>query len=259
MLYNFMGMKTHGPVRCGSSSGAESFGGPGLGIAPRAARNRNLAGAQGPPAGARMQTTARPTRGPRLLAGLALSGLTRVGLPLLLVLGIVSVADATTVKKMDLSEICDSADRIFRGRVLGIEAGTVEAGGAELPTVTYRIEVTEAMRGAFTRTQDGKALVEITTLGVGRTKVLGAVTRFPKLPELPVLTQGREYLLFVTPESPLGLSTTVGLGQGRFGMYAGPDGEMAVNEIGNVDLSPTIDGPVRYKKLTNEIRALIGD
>ena len=99
MLYNFMGMKTHGPVRCGSSSGAESFGGPGLGIAPRAARNRNLAGAQGPPAGARMQTTARPTRGPRLLAGLALSGLTRVGLPLLLVLGIVSVADATTVKK----------------------------------------------------------------------------------------------------------------------------------------------------------------
>ena len=40
-----------------------------------------------------------------MLAGLALSGRPRVGLPLLLVLGIVSVADATTVKKMDLSEI----------------------------------------------------------------------------------------------------------------------------------------------------------
>jgi hypothetical protein len=192
------------------------------------------------------------------VAGLAVSGLGRFGLLLVLCFGVASVSDATSVKKLDLAELCSRAERIFRGRILAIESGTVEAGGAELPTVTYRIEVTEAMRGTFTPADDGKAYTEITTLGVGRTKRSGDFLRFPKLPELPVLTPGREYLLLVTPPSGLGLSTTVGLGQGRFDLYAGPAGEMALNKLGNANLSATIDGPVRYQELRSEIRGLIG-
>ena len=59
----------------------------------------------------------------------------------------------------------------------------------------------------------------------------------------------------------IGLSVTVGLGQGAFSVYPvdGADGEfMAVNEFNNAGLGLNGDGPVEYDKLGAQIRALLG-
>ena len=62
-------------------------------------------------------------------------------------------------------------------------------------------------------------------------------------------------MVFTTPPSSVGLSTTVGLGQGAFKIYRSADRqEMAVNEINNAGLSSTIDGPVTYTTLADAIR-----
>src|SRR5262245_58193655 len=58
-------------------------------------------------------------------------------------------AQATTLLRLDLNALCERAGQIFRGQVVGIEPGTVEAGGGRLPTVTYRIKVSETLRGAL--------------------------------------------------------------------------------------------------------------
>ena len=50
---------------------------------------------------------------------------------------------ATIMLKLNLEEMTERADRIFRGTVVDIEVGTVQAGGGELPTVTYRFRVDE--------------------------------------------------------------------------------------------------------------------
>ena len=50
-----------------------------------------------------------------------------------------SAAEAALVKKMDLSEVCSHSGSIFRGIILSAESGEVTAGGAVLPTVTYRV------------------------------------------------------------------------------------------------------------------------
>lgn len=167
------------------------------------------------------------------------------------------LADASMVQKMDLAEMCKNADRIFRGRVLSVETGTMEVGGAELPTVTYRMEVTDAIQGEFNRKGD-RAFTEVTMLGHIKDKPNGTIRRFSKLPDLPAMVTGSEYLLVLTPNSSIGLTMTVGIGQGCFAVVQDSKGYSAVNELGNAGLSNTINGPVSYDHLASEIRSLIG-
>ena len=166
-------------------------------------------------------------------------------------------AAATTVLHMGLSDLAQRADLIFRGTVLSVEPGTVQAGGAELPAVTYRLRVDEAFKGDFSAT---KGVAEITMVGTLKQQVqTGTLVHFRRLPELPDLVRGGEYVVFTTPASSVGLSITVGLGQGAFKIYHSADRqEMAVNEIDNAGLSPTIDGPVTYTALADAIRQQLG-
>jgi hypothetical protein len=162
-------------------------------------------------------------------------------------------AGASMVRKMDLSDLAERADRIFRGTVLSVEEGSVAAGGGVLPTVVYRLQVDEAFKGDYAAT---KGVAEITMLGSLKPEAPnGSVARLSRLPELPNLVRGGEYVLFTTPPSPVGLSTTVGLGQGAFKVYLSPDREeMAVNELNNAGLAEGIDGPVAYSELAGAIR-----
>jgi hypothetical protein len=174
---------------------------------------------------------------------------------------------ATSVLPMNLDQLSQRAGKIFRGRVIDIRAGSVDAGGGTLPTTIYRIQVDEALKGSYARDRKGAAFAEIQMVGSlrpaaapGRTRVL------PLLPDVPQLQVGQEYLLFATTPSRIGLSTTVGLGQGCFKVYR-PRGRdrVAVNAVDNRDLFRGMEaaraesrGPASYDELVRHVRAALG-
>lgn len=158
----------------------------------------------------------------------------RTLLALLLLAASAPVA-ATTVLKLDLDDLADRADRNFRATVLAVEPGTIAVGGSELPTVTYRLRVDEEFKGEFDAAGKDAAVVEVTVVGSLKDSPYhqGDLARFSAWPNAPRLERGGEYVLFTTAPSALGLSTTVGLGQGAFKIYLDADRqEMAVNELG---------------------------
>jgi hypothetical protein len=87
--------------------------------------------------------------------------------------------------------------------------------------------------------------------------------------ELPALATGQSYLIFATPPSAVGLSTTVGLGQGRFEIRGSGSKETVQNERGNRMLFSGMDapalrgtpreGPMRYSDLAAQIQSLVAD
>ena len=167
---------------------------------------------------------------------------------------IATPALATSVLHMNLDGLCDRADKIFRGVVVDIDKGTLTAGGGELPTVTYTLEVTEDFVGNITEVK-GKKITTITMVGTPASlqtpdEDANGVRRFSTLPSPPDLQVGADYLLLTTPESAIGLSTTVGLGQGCFSI----DGEKASNLFDNEGL---YDGPVAYDQLAADIRSAL--
>ncbi|MDJ0940407.1 MAG: hypothetical protein QNJ00_11655 [Woeseiaceae bacterium] len=175
-----------------------------------------------------------------------------------------AVAGATMVQQMNLGELSLNADKIFRGTVLEIENGTVAAGGGQLDTTTYVIRVSETLKGD-TSSPDGKEgnIVRVTMLGSLKQPVTanGLIRASAFTP--PRLTTGAEYLLFTTAPSSIGLSTTVGLGQGAFAFI---DGENVLNEVKNAGLFRDMDaqgmpatGPIGYDELSGRIRTLVGN
>ena len=162
---------------------------------------------------------------------------------------------AATVLKMDLAELCDHAELIFRGTVVAVEEGTVFVGGADLPTVTYTLIVEDALKGTYT-TEKGVQHAKITMLGTLKpaTASGGNLQRYSFLPKLPNLVVGQDYLLMTSTPSSAGLSATIGLGQGCFHITGDSKGEFAVNELGNAGL---FNGPVSYSTLVAQIQGAI--
>jgi hypothetical protein len=175
-----------------------------------------------------------------------------LSLAAMLALAFVSMtASAAMVMKMGLGDLVGSADKVYRGTVLTREPGTVSAGGSEFSTVVYTIRVDDALKGNF-----AKPLVTITMLGNLKADVSGGnVEHLSAMDVNPNLSVGGEYVLFTTAPSAVGLSTTVGLGQGLFRIFANADNrELAANSLNNHGI---FDGPVQYSKLTAAINALV--
>jgi hypothetical protein len=183
----------------------------------------------------------------------------------------VAHTQAASVEHMTLRELVDRADRIVRGTVIAADESTVSAGGGRLPIVVYRIQVNEVIKGAVPG-----GVLEVRLLSPG--KMAGtqqrAISLFRDLPELRV---GQQYLLALTAPSAIGLSTTVGLGQGLFELRGAPGREEAVNRWNNLGLlddslatagapAPAARaaaaaqpaGPMPYARLVDEIRARMG-
>jgi hypothetical protein len=163
-------------------------------------------------------------------------------------------AHPITVLQMTLDELTTRADRVFRGSVLSAEPGTREVGGGTLPTVTYEVLVEEQFKGNYP-SSNGKTVVTITMVGSPKegAEPVNGQRRLSALPDLPELDVGQDYVLFTTQPSAVGLSTTVGLGQGAFKIYLSPEGEeLAANELENAGL---FNGPVTYTQLASAIRA----
>lgn len=170
----------------------------------------------------------------------------------------VSQAGATTLLKMDLGELVQRSDRIFRGTVIDVEQSSVTAGGGELPMVVYRLRVEEMLKGEADVVKGDEAYVEIRMAGSIKDETSqGDLQRFSMFRDVPRLTMGSDYLLLTTPESSIGLSTTVGLGQGAFSVFSRDKTDYAVNQFDNAGLG--IDGgAVPYADLVAAIKGLMG-
>lgn len=170
---------------------------------------------------------------------------------------------ATMMLQLNLEELTARADKIFRGTVTDIQQGTIEAGGAELPMVTYKFKVEELFKGEATQVKGDKAVMEIRMIGSlvhSKTDENGNL-KFSPFRDVPRLNKGSDYLLFTTQESSIGLTMTVGLGQGAFKVSPvdGARGEyQAVNEFNNAGLGLNGAGPVGYVELSAQIHALLG-
>ena len=191
----------------------------------------------------------------------------------LIVAFIVGGADvrATSLEQLNLADLCARAHQVYRGTIVAVTAGTVEAGGGELPTVTYRIRVDESFHGDFVELK-GEKFAEIQMLGDAKPKVGDTVRANRFITDMPSGNVGESYLLFATKPSSIGLSTTVGLGQGWFRITGGRDKEFAVNRYNNRGLFRGMQGdavsaaagalpshgPVPYAQLSDYIRVLLG-
>jgi hypothetical protein len=172
---------------------------------------------------------------------------------------------AVMLEQMQLGKLCDNAQRIFSGTVIEITSSSVEVGAGLLPTVTYRILVDDAFKGEIPDV-DGKRIAEIRMLGKAEPKQVGPYQRVDSLKDLPVLEMGRSYVLFTTEPSAIGLSTTVGLGQGCFHILGQGAKAEVVNAYDNVGLFDSAEkaaghpsrGPVSYDVLAERIRAHVG-
>jgi len=176
---------------------------------------------------------------------------------LLCSLMVVPAADSALVARMDLGDLADNAHRIFRATVLDVEQSSVSVGGGELPAVVVTLKVDDVLKGDFAEGKAGQ-VVEIKILGSIKDSpvTVGDYQRVNALPDLPQLQLGDDYLLFTTEPSSIGLSTTVGLGQGSFRIYLDDQNEVASNELDNAGL---FDGPVSYSALTAAINDELGN
>jgi len=167
---------------------------------------------------------------------------------------------ATMVQQMNLGEMTVNAENIIHGKITGIETGTVAAGGSDLPTITYVLRVAEVLKGSAATDDDNQ--IRVTMFGSLKTaRGGGEVKHLSSMYKGPNLKSGEEYLLFLTQPSSIGLSTTVGIGQGSFRFLS--DGTV-VNEAKNNGLFRDMDrngmpasGPINYGDLADRIQQLV--
>ena len=171
----------------------------------------------------------------------------------------VSPLAATTLLQMDLGQLVERSDRIFRGTVVDVEQSTITAGGGELPMVIYRLKVDESLKGGVDLVKGDTSVIEIRMVGsIKKPERSGDMQHFSPFYDVPRLSMGSDYVLFTTQPSAIGLSTTVGLGQGAFSVFSRDKGEFAVNQYDNLGLGFDAPGPIAYSELTAKIAALLG-
>jgi len=119
----------------------------------------------------------------------------------LVILALVPLLLGASFSVVDLTR---SAERIFRGRCLGAVPVTVDFKGRPLVATAYRFEVSEYLKGngprALTFRQVGTPDRGVTDLG--------------RIAGLTVFAPDNEYVVFLRPESGIGLTSAAGRGRG---------------------------------------------
>ncbi|MEM6818548.1 MAG: hypothetical protein AAF578_07125 [Pseudomonadota bacterium] len=170
-----------------------------------------------------------------------------------------SALQATTVAQMNLEQMVNNSDRVFVGTVLDVTESRKQIGGGELPAVTYRIKVSESFKGDFSEIK-GEFYTEVTTLGTLKNIAEG----HHPITDFPMLQVGEEYLLMVAPVGPIGLTATMGLGQGCFTITGDESDKVALNGAGNVGLFAGMQvgvadgGPISWGTLSSMITDIVG-
>ena len=167
-------------------------------------------------------------------------------------------ADATTVKHFDLGQMTTSAARVFRGTVTDVRSGSVRAGGGQLATTIYRIRVLESFKGEFATFKD-VTYADVEMLGgIKAGTERNGVRHFAAFRDMPRLVVGQDYLIFLTAESSIALSSPVGLAQGLFEIDTSLPGEPTANGLNNAGLmADYARGPMPYASLAERLRTII--
>ncbi|MEM8770233.1 MAG: hypothetical protein AAGD92_01165 [Pseudomonadota bacterium] len=167
-------------------------------------------------------------------------------------------ARATTLQKFDLADISNRADTIVRGKVMDVEQSVMALGGGQIPYVTYRVKVKEMLKGAPDATKGGVSIVEFSIVGsLKPAGVNDGVQHVDIFEDVPKFQLGKEYVLFMSPESSAGLSSPIGLGQGAFDVFAAGKDEIIVNQFDNKGLGAGIEGPVSWGEFKTAVSAVM--
>jgi hypothetical protein len=147
---------------------------------------------------------------------------------------------ASQVRPVNLEELTARADRIFAGSCVEIE----KVAHPQLGSVTrVTFEVERAIKGDLGAT----LTIEVVGPEVGRAAQHPGVTAL----DLPRFVPGERVVLFLYPDSALGLTSPVALGQGKFAVLRDKEGnELAVNALGNREL---------LRGLSTEAKEGVGD
>jgi hypothetical protein len=114
--------------------------------------------------------------------------------------------ESRTQSAATIASMTAGAARVFRGRCVGIQAGSVALAGARVPVTTYTFRIGEHLKGARTRT------VRFRQLGASG----GGARDLGRLAGLPAYAVGGEYVLFLLPPSRAGLTSPAGAAEGAF-------------------------------------------
>lgn len=169
-------------------------------------------------------------------------------------------AQATTLEKFGLGDLVSRSDTVFRGTVMDVEQQTIEIGGGQLPMVKYTLRVDDLLKGQADYTKGDISVIEVQMIGSikdAESRDDGLV-RLSVFRDVPKLTRGSDYVLFMTPKSSVGLNVTVGLGQGAFDIFRQNKQDYAVNQFNNQGLGVGEDGPMTYDSLKAAISSALG-
>ena len=131
---------------------------------------------------------------------------------------------AMTLLPLGLAELTDGAARIFVARVERVAVGHDAHG---LPAVWTTFAVAETLKGPV------DAHVTVKQLGAS---FGGTGAHVVPHADVPRYEAGESVVLFVHPESALGFTSPVGLGQGCFRIHDRGGTTVAVNDVGNQNL-----------------------
>jgi len=167
-------------------------------------------------------------------------------------------ADATTVKHFELKGLTGSAARVFRGTVTDVRPGSVKVGGGQLATTIYRIRVTETFKGDFATFKD-ITYADVEMIGsIKAVSQASGIRHFSAFRDMPRLERGRDYLLFLTAESSIALSSPVGLAQGLFEIDTSIPSQPTANRLNNAGLAADLPkGSLPYADLAARVRELV--
>jgi len=121
---------------------------------------------------------------------------------------------AARVRSLTLPEMVELSGAIFAGEVVGV--GPEEVHGLPATAVTFRVE--EGIRGA----ESGSRL---TLRFLGGARATGGLPY--RIAGMPTWQIGDRAVLLAHPTSELGLTSPVGLFQGRFDLRQGPAGTLS--------------------------------
>jgi len=140
------------------------------------------------------------------------------------------------MRSVDLVYLAQRADVIVQGRVTSVSHGSL-SGYPNIPTVKVALEVENMVRGPVGKTYTFREIYVGLRAKEGK-QDYGV---------------GQRLLLFLPVPSQYGLSSPIGMGQGRFYIARGAGGsETIVNEYGNAGLFKSVEQAAKTagKKLT---------
>jgi hypothetical protein len=132
---------------------------------------------------------------------------------------------ASQVRLVNLEQMTQHAARIFAGRCAGATVVFDASLGRNVTVATFRVY--RAVKGVTGKT--------VTVRMLDAEAVQGAPGDDPS--SIATFRNGEEVILFLYGESAQGLTSPVGLGQGRFNIFTDKEGrKLALNHLGNKNL-----------------------